>query len=209
MSRLVTAGVASSSAEECCQGTSVVGSRPARDQGPSPMPYTKTHANVVWRGGDEMPPLASAPYQPTCLAVIRRVLEPKTQPLSCTRSTLDSRRAVRPGNFSCREDAESFIEELRRDNPGLASDLRIEERELGARVPTRTDVPSAANSAGCLASDLAPVQRGHTARTFVGPRSPRRERGAGGRGSGVVSWVREAVVPASSREVSLGRRGAT
>jgi hypothetical protein len=34
--------------------------------------------------------------------------------------------------FIRREDAERFIEEVRGDDPGLASYLRIEERELGA-----------------------------------------------------------------------------
>jgi len=30
----------------------------------------------------------------------------------------------------CREDAERFVEEIRRDDPELAEPLRIEEREL-------------------------------------------------------------------------------
>ena len=34
--------------------------------------------------------------------------------------------------FVCREDAERFIEEVRGDDPDLASFLRIEERELEA-----------------------------------------------------------------------------
>jgi hypothetical protein len=34
--------------------------------------------------------------------------------------------------FICREDAERFIEEVRDDEPQLASYLRIEERELEA-----------------------------------------------------------------------------
>ncbi len=34
--------------------------------------------------------------------------------------------------FVRREDAERFIEEIRRDDPGLAEPLRIEERELEA-----------------------------------------------------------------------------
>lgn len=32
--------------------------------------------------------------------------------------------------FSVREDAERFVEEIHRDDPDLASDLRIEKREL-------------------------------------------------------------------------------
>ena len=32
--------------------------------------------------------------------------------------------------FSLREDAERFVEEIRRDNPDLANDLRVEKRGL-------------------------------------------------------------------------------
>ena len=34
--------------------------------------------------------------------------------------------------FALREDAESFVEHVRQDDPELASDLRIDERELVA-----------------------------------------------------------------------------
>jgi hypothetical protein len=44
--------------------------------------------------------------------------------------------------FSCREDAEWFIEEIRRQDPDHASALRIEEEELGTGRQTRSRVRS-------------------------------------------------------------------
>jgi hypothetical protein len=78
---------------------------------------------------------------------MRRALEPETPPLVVYTIDVRSIPSTPFGRetFSCREDAESFIEELRRDNPGLASDLRIEERELGAGMATRTDLRSSSD----------------------------------------------------------------
>jgi hypothetical protein len=49
--------------------------------------------------------------------------------------------------FSCREDAEWFIEEIRRQHPEHASALRIEEKELGTGRQTRSRVRSGAELA--------------------------------------------------------------
>ena len=56
---------------------------------------------------------------------------------SSTRSStsapaLNTRSVTRIESFVQREDAERFIEEVRGDDPDLASYLRIEERELEA-----------------------------------------------------------------------------
>jgi hypothetical protein len=48
------------------------------------------------------------------------------------RSSFDHPLGDAVDTFIRREDAERFIEEVRHDDPGLASYLRIEERELEA-----------------------------------------------------------------------------
>jgi hypothetical protein len=85
-----------------------------------------------------MPPLTKAPDHPTCLAVIRRALEPKKQPVVLYSIDVHSVPNSPFGRetFASRDDAESFIEELHRENPDLARDLRIEERILDAGLPT-------------------------------------------------------------------------
>jgi hypothetical protein len=49
-----------------------------------------------------------------------------------TRSNPDHPLGDAVETFVCREDAERFIDEIRGDDPDLASYLRIEERELDA-----------------------------------------------------------------------------
>lgn len=82
-----------------------------------------------------MPPVASATDARSCLALLHRAgaLEPRTHRLIMYSVDLPSRNANHPfgrDTFSRREDAERFIEELRRLEPGFANSLRIEEREL-------------------------------------------------------------------------------
>jgi len=80
-----------------------------------------------------MPPVASATNAPSRLAVMHRALEPRTHRLILYSVDLPSRNANHPfgrDTFSRREDAERFIEELRRLEPEFANSLRIEEREL-------------------------------------------------------------------------------
>ena len=82
-----------------------------------------------------MPPVAAATDSPWCLAVMRRDLEPRTHRVIMYSVDLPSRNANHPfgrDTFSRREDAERFIEELRRVEPEFANSLRIEERELEA-----------------------------------------------------------------------------
>jgi hypothetical protein len=49
-----------------------------------------------------------------------------------TRSSLDHPLGDAVETFIRREDAEPFVEEVRRDDPEVAEKLRIEERELEA-----------------------------------------------------------------------------
>ncbi len=82
-----------------------------------------------------MPPIASPADAPSCAAVVRRALETRRQQLIVYSVSLPSTSASHPfgqETFSCREDAERFIEEIHCDDPELASYLRIEERQLDA-----------------------------------------------------------------------------
>jgi hypothetical protein len=94
------------------------------------------------KGGDDMPPATSLTDAPSCLAVMRRALEPQRQCSSVY--TIDVRsisdQPFGRETFSQREDAEMFIEEVRRENPQLANELRIEERELVARWGRRSRI---------------------------------------------------------------------
>lgn len=69
---------------------------------------------------------------PSRLAVTRHALEPRRRKLIVyaidIRSCLD--QPFGEATFARREDAERFIEDIRRTDPELAGDLRIEEREL-------------------------------------------------------------------------------
>jgi hypothetical protein len=81
-----------------------------------------------------MPPVASPTEAPSCLAVMRRAL-PRRRTLTLYSIDLRSTRGSHPfgrETFGRREDAERFLEELRRDEPELASALWIEEHELEA-----------------------------------------------------------------------------
>jgi len=84
-----------------------------------------------------MPPIATLHDTPSCLAVMRHALEPRRRKLIVyavdIRSCLD--QPFGEATFARREDAERFIEEVRRTKPELASDLHIEERELDAGSP--------------------------------------------------------------------------
>jgi hypothetical protein len=77
---------------------------------------------------------ASSTDAPSCTWVMRQALESKRRRSLVysvdVRSILGQPFARE--TFSRREDAEAFLEEVRRDNPELARDLRIEERELVA-----------------------------------------------------------------------------
>lgn len=81
-----------------------------------------------------MPPIASLDDTPSCFAVMRHALKPERQQLIVYAVDLCSRRDHPFGEatFARRADAERFIEELRRREPALAADLRIDERELDA-----------------------------------------------------------------------------
>ena len=81
-----------------------------------------------------MPPVATD--APSCVTVMRRALEHTAQKVIVYSVDLRSTSPTCPfgrETFSRREDAERFIEEMRREKPELASPLRIEERELEAR----------------------------------------------------------------------------
>ena len=82
-----------------------------------------------------MPPVASPTEAPSCLAVLRRALQPSRRTLIVYSVDLRSMSGNHPfgrETFTRREDAERFIEELRREDPELGSALRIEEHELEA-----------------------------------------------------------------------------
>jgi hypothetical protein len=82
-----------------------------------------------------MPPVASPTDAPSCVAVLRRALKPMRQPLMVYSVRLGSTSANYPfgrETFTRREDAERFIEEMRKEEPDRASSLRIEEHELEA-----------------------------------------------------------------------------
>ena len=82
-----------------------------------------------------MPPVARPTEAPSCLAVMGRALQPRRQTLILYSIDLRAMRGSHPfgrETFARREDAERFIEELRRDEPELAS-ARIEERARGRR----------------------------------------------------------------------------
>ena len=90
-----------------------------------------------------MPPVAS-PNAPSCEAVMRRAFEPRRQPVILYSVDLPATSPNCPfgrETFIRREDAERFIEELRREEPELARSLRIEQHEVrrAARAwdPTR------------------------------------------------------------------------
>ena len=81
-----------------------------------------------------MPPVAS-PEAPSCLAVMRRALQPRRRTLVAYSVDLRSMSGNHPfgrETFTSREDAERFIEDLRSDDPELGTALRIEEHELDA-----------------------------------------------------------------------------
>jgi hypothetical protein len=81
-----------------------------------------------------MPPVASLTDAPSCLAVLR-ALEPMRHPLIVYSVDLGSTSATYPfgrETFTRREDAEQFIEEMRKQEPDRASSLRIHEHELEA-----------------------------------------------------------------------------
>ena len=83
-----------------------------------------------------MPPVATTDA-PSCLAVMRRALKPRTHRLIVYSVDFGSTSANYPfgrETFARREDAERFLEELRRDEPELAGALWIEEHELEAGV---------------------------------------------------------------------------
>ncbi len=85
-----------------------------------------------------MPPVASLSDAPSCLAVLRRALEPGRHQLVLYGVDIRSTSPNHPfgrETFSRREDAERFIEEVRREEPDLASSLRIEEYEIEAGGP--------------------------------------------------------------------------
>jgi hypothetical protein len=82
-----------------------------------------------------MPPITILPDAWSRLGVIPRVPEPGTHRLIMYSVDLPSRSSNHPfgrDTFIRREDAERFIEELRKVEPEFASSLRVEERELEA-----------------------------------------------------------------------------
>ncbi len=91
-----------------------------------------------------MSPLATLPGTPTRYAAMQRGIPKKVQPRVVYTVNLRSIPDAPFGRetFAGREDAESFIEELRREAPDLANELRIQERELDARRPTGPEARS-------------------------------------------------------------------
>ena len=82
-----------------------------------------------------MPPVASPTEAPSCLAVMRRALQPWRRTLIVYSVDLRSMSGDHPfgrETFTRREDAEQFIEELRRKDAELGGALRIDEHELEA-----------------------------------------------------------------------------
>jgi hypothetical protein len=80
-----------------------------------------------------MPPVASPTEAPSCLAVMRRALQPRRRTLVVYSVDLRSMGGNHPfgrETFTRREEAERFIEELGREDSELGSALRIEEHEL-------------------------------------------------------------------------------
>ena len=79
-----------------------------------------------------MPPVAS-PDAPSCEAVMLRALESRREPVILYSVDLPATSLNYPfgrETFIRREDAERFIEELRRLEPELANSLRIEEHGI-------------------------------------------------------------------------------
>jgi hypothetical protein len=74
-----------------------------------------------------MPPIGVADA-PSCLAVTRHALERRRQRLIVYAVDLHSSsdHPFGEATFARRDDAERFIEEVRRKEPALASDLHIE-----------------------------------------------------------------------------------
>ena len=82
-----------------------------------------------------MPGVASPTEAPSCMAVMRRALKLRRRTLivySVDFRLMGGNHPFDRETFTSREDAEQFIEELRGDDPELASALRIEEHELEA-----------------------------------------------------------------------------
>jgi hypothetical protein len=76
-----------------------------------------------------MPPIATLPEAPSCLAVMRHALEARKQQLIVYTVELDSSSPSHPfgeATFARREHVDRFIEEVRKEEPELASHLRIE-----------------------------------------------------------------------------------
>ena len=78
------------------------------------------------------PPHASPTEAPSCLAVMRRALPPgrRTRVYSVDLPSTSANYPFSRETFDRRDDAEWFIEKLRREDPELGSALRIEEHEL-------------------------------------------------------------------------------
>jgi hypothetical protein len=105
--------------------------------GLSRMRWRAASANLGWKGGDEMPPIATRHEPPSCLAVMRHALEPTRQQLIVYSINLPWTSASYPfgrETFSRREDAERFIEEVRGDDPALASASGRGARARGGRA---------------------------------------------------------------------------
>ena len=86
-----------------------------------------------------MPPVASPTERPSCPAVKRRALQPRRRTLIVYSVDLRSTGCNHPfgrETFTRREDAQRFIEALRKEDPEHGSALWIEEHELEARGDT-------------------------------------------------------------------------
>ena len=82
-----------------------------------------------------MPSVTSPAEAPSCVAVMRRALEPRTQKVIVYSVDLRSTNSTFPfglETFNRREDAERFIEEVRGDDPEIAATLKVEAHELVA-----------------------------------------------------------------------------
>ena len=82
-----------------------------------------------------MPVVASPTEAPSCLAVMRRARQLARRRLIVYSVDLRSTGGDHPFSreaFTRRDDAERFIDELRREDAELGSALRIEEHELEA-----------------------------------------------------------------------------
>jgi hypothetical protein len=81
-------------------------------------------------------PIASAPELPSCTAVLRHAFEARKLVMySVAIPSAGRNHPFGEASFAHRDEAERFVERVRRTQPQLAASLRIETRELEAGRP--------------------------------------------------------------------------